>query len=331
LNPYLSIVITGRNDDYGGSKYFRKKHETFIRYYTKYLDKNTNFLEIVLVDYNQVAGRKAYIDEFEWNNFKHIKNVVISNAKHKLLTNDSKYPFYGNISFNEGLRVASGKFVINISVDTFLSLAMMKYLLRKSLEEDIFYRTDLYYFTQKYFRLMMFQRMWNRLSIKQIARRHSSSKGAELDVKLNSWYQKFVKIPGSFINHNEIKNKKFFQTRSWPPFPDLASQVNTWLEDSGLHTNASGDFILAARSKWIKINGLSEDLAWNLHVDSMALGEFCALGMKQGLFKNPLIAFHASHERGGWVGVKQVSWIDWCKIFTEVLSGRRKLLKRSTI
>jgi hypothetical protein len=50
--------------------------------------------------------------------------------------------------------------------------------------------------------------------------------------------------------------------------------------------------------------------------------------MKQVLFTNPLIAFHALHERGGWVGQNQVSWIDWCKIFTEVLSGEKKILKR---
>ncbi len=328
MNPYLSIIITGRNDDYGGSKYFRKKHETFIKYYTKYLDKNFNFLEIVVVDYNQVTNRKPYIDQFEWNKFKLVKNVVISNEKHKLLTGDAKYPFYGNFAFNEGLRVASGKFVLTTTIDAFLSLAMMKYLLKKSLDEDFFYRTDLYYFTQKYFGFMLLQRVWNRVSIKQIARRHSSSKFSDLDVKLNTFYQKFVKIPRSFINHNEINKKKIFQTTIWPSFPELSSEVNLWLEESGLHTNASGDFILAARTKWLAINGFSEDLAWSLHVDSMVLGEFCALGMKQVLFTNPLIAFHALHERGGWVGQNQVSWIDWCKIFTEVLSGEKKILKR---
>jgi hypothetical protein len=328
LDPYLSIIISGRNDDYGGSKYFQKKHETFIKYYTKYLDKNSNFLEIVVVDYNQVTNRKPYIDQFEWNEFKLVKNVVIPNSKHKLLTNDSEYPFYGNIAFNEGLRVASGEFVLTMTIDAFLSLAMIKYLLKKRLDENSFYRTDLYYFTQKYFDLMLLQRIWNRVSIKEVARRHSASKESELTIKLKNRYQKFVKIPRSFINHNEINNKKFFQTRNGPPFPESSSQVNAWLEESGLHTNASGDFILAARSKWLAINGFSEDLAWNLHVDSMALGEFCALGMKQVLFTNPLIAFHALHDRGGWVGVEQVSWTDWCKIFTEVMSGRKKILKR---
>ena len=331
MNPYLSIIISGRNDDYGGSKYFRKKHETFIKYYTKYLDKNSNFLEIVVVDYNQVTSKKPYIDQFEWNEFKLVKNVVIPHSKHKVLTNNSDYPFYGNIAFNEGLRVASGKFVLCVSIDVFLSLPMMQYLLSKSLEEDYFYRTDLYYFTQKYFRLMIFQRMWNRISIKQIARRHSSSKDTELDVKLKSWYQKFVKVPNSFVNQNEKNNKDFFQTINWPSFPSLGPQVNAWLEESGLHTNASGDFILAARSKWLEISGFSEDLAWNLHVDSMALGEFCRLGMKQVLFTKTLIAYQALHERGGWIGVNQVTWSDWCKMFSEVLRGRQNTLKRPII
>jgi len=331
LQPYLTIIVYGRNDDYGGVKYFRKKHEAFIKFYAKYLDKGIDFLEIVVVDYNQVVNKKPYFDQFNWNRFKKVKNVVITNADHKRLTNESKYPFHGNIAFNEGLRVASGKFVLALTIDVFLSMTLIRHLLKKNLNDNYFYRTDLYYFKQKYFRIMFLQRLWNRLTIQRIARRHSSSKEGKLDVELESWYQKFIKIPNSFVNQNEINSIEFFLTRDWPSPPDTGEHVNEWLEDSGLHTNASGDFILAARIKWLVINGFSEDSTWNLHCDSMVLGEFYALGMKQALFTNPLIALHALHERSGGVGHNQISWSNWCNIFSEVLCGKRSLQKRTII
>ena len=88
------------------------------------------------------------------------------------------------------------------------------------------------------------------------------------------------------------------------------------------------DFILASRENWIKIGGFSEDPMWQLHNDSMALGEFCKVQMKQVLFRWPLATFQTLHERGGWIGMNQLSWEEWCELFVQVINGKVDVVKR---
>jgi hypothetical protein len=326
--PYLTIIVTGRNDNYGGDWYFKKKHNSFIEYYSKYLDKENNFLEIILVDYNKVQDKPSYFDQFNWEKFKLVKKVSVSNSEHRILSGESKYPFFGNIAFNEGLRIASGEYVLGLSVDTYLSKAMLNYLKKKQLDKNFFYRSDLYYFRQNYFKNKLMQRLWNRFTLIKVSLRHSSTVDSNLDKYIDALIGKVIKIPKSFRNVNEKEFRNYFETIEFPDFPINGNLVNKWLIESGLHTNASGDFILASRKAWIKINGFSEDHNWNLHNDSMVLGEFCKIGLKQRLFKWPLVSYHALHDRGGWSGMKQLEWIDWCNLFCRVLQNEFLLAKR---
>jgi|LakMenE01Jun11ns_1017448.scaffolds.fasta_scaffold9929198_1 hypothetical protein len=327
-SPYLSIIISGRNDNHGGEKIFREKHETFIKYFKKYLDVSEDYLEVIIVDYNQVEDKKSFFEQFNWNNFRNVKNLVITRENHKIITQDSKYPFHGNIAFNEALKIATGEFVVYLSIETRLSLSLMRYLRKRILKEDYFYRTDLFYFPEKYFGKPFVQFLWARFTFSNVARRHSSSINTTLDVKPKSFINRFVGIPKSFPNFNEVSKKNLFLTKYWPEFPMSGQELNNWLVHSGLHTNASGDFILASRENWIKIGGFSEDPMWQLHNDSMALGEFCKVQMKQVLFRWPLATFQTLHERGGWIGMNQLSWEEWCELFVQVINGKVDVVKR---
>ena len=327
-STYLSIIITGRNDNHGGKKVFKDKHETFINYYKKYLDVSNDYLEVIIVDYNQVKDEKSFYEQFNWNNFRNVQSVVVSGDAHNDITGDSEYPFHGNIAFNEALKIATGEFILYLSIETRLSLSLMRYLKKRKLKKDYFYRTDLFYFPEKYFSKPLVQFLWARFTFLRVARRHSSAVNTVLDINLNSSLNRFVGIPRSFQNFNEVKKKFFFLTKYWPEFPLSGKELNNWLVNSGLHTNAAGDFILASRENWIKIGGFSEDPKWNLHNDSMALGEFFKLGMKQVLFRWPLVAFQTLHKRSGWTGMNQISWEEWCELFVQVINGKVSVVKR---
>ena len=327
-SPYLSIIVSGRNDNHGGKKVFREKHETFINYYKKYLDSSNDYLEVIIVDYNQVKDEKTFFEQFNWNNFENVKSTVISRYEHNVITCNSKYPFHGNVAFNEAIKIATGEFVVYLSIETRLSLRLMRYLRKRKLKKDYFYRTDLFYFPEKYFSKPLVQFLWARFTFRKVAKRHSSAINTTLDINLKSFINRFVGIPKSFQNFNEVSKNTFFLTKYWPEFPFSGKELNTWLVHSGLHTNASGDFILASRENWIKIGGFSEDPTWQLHNDSMALGEFCKGGMKQVLFRWPLVAFQTLHERSGWTGMNQLSWEEWCELFVQVINGKIDVVKR---
>ena len=56
-SPYLSIVIVGRNDNYGVN--FMDRMNMFIRSLDHQISKHSkNFLELIIVEWNPLADRK---------------------------------------------------------------------------------------------------------------------------------------------------------------------------------------------------------------------------------------------------------------------------------
>src|SRR5262249_3474319 len=65
----------------------------------------------------------------------------------------------------------------------------------------------------------------------------------------------------------------------------------------GLHTNASGDFIIAAKTAFEECHGFPETNAFYLHTDSYGIIQLHLAGYEQCVFLNPNVIFHADHDR----------------------------------
>jgi hypothetical protein len=50
MRPYISIVVVGRNDDYGGD--FLKRISTFARSLGRQVSKHPGLIELVVVEWN---------------------------------------------------------------------------------------------------------------------------------------------------------------------------------------------------------------------------------------------------------------------------------------
>lgn len=324
----ISIVLGGRNDDYGGKELFSLRHKAFISYHTYYFKKFLLDYEIVIIDYNPVPKKKSFIEEFNWDEFNNVIKIEVSNLEHKKLTRNSEYPYFGNIVFNKGATFAQGNFLLALNVDSYLSPELIEYLSYQNLDKNYFFRTDLIYFKQKYFRNPIIQSMWNRNTKLKCARRHASSQNSKklgpenlLDPKINLVNRYRASEYVSHLNLNELEYPSFFSTLEWPKFPVQSDQVTNWLTASGLHTNASGDFILLPKEAFYEVGGFSEDPTWNLHNDSHFLLKLVKEGYKQILFKYPLVTYHVDHERGGWQGMAQISYEEWCNLVVEMLNS----------
>lgn len=218
--------------------------------------------------------------------------------------------------------------MLALNIDSYLSPNLIEYLSYENLDESFFYRSDLIYFKQKYFQNPRIQSAWNKHTKLKCARRHASSinlkkSGPENclnpDIKLKNRYlaSKYV----SLKHNNELEAPAFFETLEWPKFPNQPHDVTEWLTSSGLHTNASGDFMLLPKEAFDQIGGFSEDPKWNLHNDSYLLLQLVKKGYKQVLFKYPLVTYHVDHKRGGWQGMAQISYEDWCKLVVKMLNS----------
>ncbi|MGI9252371.1 MAG: glycosyltransferase family 2 protein [Thermomicrobiales bacterium] len=65
----------------------------------------------------------------------------------------------------------------------------------------------------------------------------------------------------------------------------------------GLHTNASGDFLLVAKTSLIEAGSLAEGFPWRSHLDSLSIFRLWGLGLGQVIFRMPAIAVHVDHGR----------------------------------
>jgi GT2 family glycosyltransferase len=66
-----------------------------------------------------------------------------------------------------------------------------------------------------------------------------------------------------------------------------------------LHTNASGDFILAPRKAFFDVHGMPETIDFYMHLDTYAIVQLFAAGYEQAVFAQPHRVYHADHDRSG--------------------------------
>ena len=133
--PYLSIVFTGRNDDYG--KGFIDRTKYFFYYLHKTIKELHNIvnIELIVVDYATEDSRDPlhslfsdYLnklkDDYIYNNDNKnkikIRFIQVPHKFHKKLIN-AKVPFLEYIAKNIGIRRAKGEFVLSMNPDSLLS------------------------------------------------------------------------------------------------------------------------------------------------------------------------------------------------------------------
>ena len=77
-----------------------------------------------------------------------------------------------------------------------------------------------------------------------------------------------------------------------------------------LHTNASGDFILAPRRAFDEVRGMCESTAFYMHLDAYAIVQLFAAGYRQAVFAQPHRVYHADHDRSARADFKEgITWV----------------------
>ncbi len=119
----LSIICSGRNDDYGGN--FLNRLEYFLRS----VDRLTIPVEIILVEWNPIQNQLKLSDIIKiWNERLNYKNPIVvievSKENHDKFCSyynqgDTRYTFHEYAAKNVGFRHAKGKYIIQTNPDNF--------------------------------------------------------------------------------------------------------------------------------------------------------------------------------------------------------------------
>ena len=260
--PYVSVVIVGRNDDYGAD--FVTRINTFVRSLDHQVRTKPELWELVIVEWNPMPGREGLADVIDRTKNLAVRVVTVPKDLHD--STGSTAPVLEFHAKNVGIRRARGDFVLVANPDILFTQALIDEINKQRLRTDTVYRTDRYDF---------------------VTDGISDVKAADLiPFALDRTFvvhamagQASVSVP---IDRDQ---------REWRKLPTSQTEPDIW------HTNGCGDFMLAARETFFTVRGLYETIQHRWHVDSISLMRFAVARLHQHVFTAPRCVFHQHHDR----------------------------------
>ena len=143
--PYLSIVITSRNDDYQGNGFIRM--QTSVNSLLVQAKQYNLRAELIIVDWNPPSDKPLLKDAvFLPDDLGPlvIRFIVVPYQIHKSYKCSPKMNMVPVAALNVGIRRAEGEFIWTTNSDLLFSDELMRFLSSEKLERDCFYRAFRY-------------------------------------------------------------------------------------------------------------------------------------------------------------------------------------------
>jgi predicted O-methyltransferase YrrM len=261
MKPYLSIIITGRNDNYGVN--FLDRINTFIKSLAYQVTPYPDLVELIIVEWNPPKDTLPLKDVLSIPNNLTIRVITVPPEIHNTLhVNSPMLEFYAK---NVGIRRAKGEFVLVTNPDIMLTNEMIIWFAKKELNKDRVYRTDRYDY---------------------------NGDGLE-NIEPNQYIN--YALSKTFLAHLCIEENNISLTIDDPA--DIPKKFISKIEPYSIHTNACGDFILANKESFFKVKGLWETNHQKWHLDSYSYLKFLGHGIPTEVLLFPLCIFHWDHPR----------------------------------
>jgi hypothetical protein len=142
-SPYLSIVLTGRNDNFGGD--FNDRFFRAIRFNHQQLTAAGIDYEFVFVEWAPIDG-KPYLAELTREMIPEIPPerfvvYIVDPRYHDAYSLNPRLKFLEFIAKNVGIFRARGQYVLTTNTDVYLGRQMIDILAAGALEPDTLYRS----------------------------------------------------------------------------------------------------------------------------------------------------------------------------------------------
>jgi hypothetical protein len=144
-DPYLSVVVTARNDDHGGNPLYRT--QLFVDGLFAQCERFRIPAELVLVEWNPPSDRPRLADVIEWpaaRDWCDVRIVEVPSDLHIRHEYSDRLPLFQMIGKNVGIRRARGQFVLATNIDILFSDPLMAFIGERRLREGVLYRVDRY-------------------------------------------------------------------------------------------------------------------------------------------------------------------------------------------
>lgn len=293
----VTICMCLRNDNYGGDQILRFKK--FINYYSWLKKKYGGMFEFVICDYNSPSGKTILELEIPWKLLSPLKIMVVSEKQHNEFSQGKGRPILDYLGRNIAVRHAASGLIVILNQDIFISESIVRNICDGKIDERFFYRADRWDFSFDALPLESPELMeqYARQSANTLHRRHDR-KRLPIDVAVTPGCEEEI---GSLPLADELLDRRdhviFGKRPSWKKIIAQRFAGGVDFEFLGLHTNAGGDFIIASKKAWEKIQGAYETTEFYMHLDSYLLAQLHGAGLRQAIFAHPHRVFHADHDR----------------------------------
>ncbi|MEK6234463.1 MAG: hypothetical protein N2C14_07105, partial [Planctomycetales bacterium] len=143
--PYLSVVVTSRNDNHGGA--LLQRMQTFVNALAEISDQVDLPVELIFVEWNPPSDRPRLAEALRWPESRNCvyRIIEVPPEIHRRYESCGPHlPLFQMIAKNVGIRRAQGEFVLATNVDLIFSRELMEWLADRRLTEGAFYRIDRY-------------------------------------------------------------------------------------------------------------------------------------------------------------------------------------------
>ena len=265
-NPYISVVVTTRNDNYGEN--MRRRLDMFVQGLDHHQQKYPGLFELVIVEWNPPEDQQPLSTIIPSCADLPIRIITVPNEYH--LRTGVRRPLAEFPAKNVGLRRANGQFALISNPDILFSNNLVYHLAERNLADGIIYRCDRYDFDGDGIESVE-PSDYIRYAFQRVFRLHGmrGPQSITADIKMPT-----DQIPISSYNEKTI------------------------------HTNGAGDFMLISKATAELAGGFYQGLECSGHHDSVSMMRFMDQGVKQSIFKFPCFTLHQDHDRnivpGAW-------------------------------
>ena len=141
--PYLSLVVTARNDDHGGNLLGRM--QAFVNGWIGQAHQHQIPSELIIVEWNPPPDRPRLAEALHWPpdaDFCRVRLIEVPAELHARFAHGAALPLYQMIAKNVGIRRALGEFVLVTNIDILFSSELAEFFAERRLQRGRMYRID---------------------------------------------------------------------------------------------------------------------------------------------------------------------------------------------
>jgi len=141
--PYLSIVVTARNDDHGGNLIGRM--QAFVNAWIGQAKRHELSSELIVVDWNPPQDRPPLVHALKWpadTGPCQVRFIQVPPEIHRTYQHAAALPLYQMIGKNVAMRRSRGRFILATNIDIIFSDELVRFIAQEQLQPGRMYRMD---------------------------------------------------------------------------------------------------------------------------------------------------------------------------------------------